>query len=126
MAGLDTAGLQTAIEAAQAALNGALVAADVCLAADGTSIVAYNSLPAACALFNQIATQMDRSLPRSNLPGLGRYLLAELADNQTVLFASAGSYQLCLVVDTSQIQLGMLLNLVLPEMLACLEAVQAG
>lgn len=119
---LTTGDLQAAIDAAVAALGSALLAADICLAVDGTPIVGHNSMPPACALFNQVAAQINRSLPRSGLPALGRYLLAELAEGQTVLLAAAGDYQLCVVVDTTQVQLGMLLNLVLPELLTTLQA----
>jgi hypothetical protein len=120
--GVNTTRLQQAIDAAHAALGDALLAADVCLAADGTSIAGYRSMPAVCALFSQVAAQMSRSLPRSGLPGLGRYLLADLADSQTVLLVPAGAYNLCCVVDSSQIQLGMLLNIVLPELLAAFDS----
>lgn len=123
---LDRSRLDGALAAARATLGGALLAADICLTVDGTSLAGYQSQPATCALFNHVAAQISRLLPQNGLPTLGRYLLAELEDKQLVLLTTVDDLQLTLVADSTGVQLGMLLNVALPEIIAALRGNTAG
>lgn len=120
---LNVAGLKRVIQIAQDGLDDALVSADVFSTADGTSYVGFNSQPASCALLNQISERMALSFARGGLPPLGRYYMAELADSRILLVAPCGGVQLSLVVDSTRAQLGLILNVILPDVLAALEEV---
>jgi hypothetical protein len=120
---LNVAGLKRVLQIAQDGLDDALVSADVFSTADGTSYVGFNSQPAGCALLNQISERMALSFARGGLPPLGRYYMAELADSRILLVAPCGAVQLSLVVDSTRAQLGLLLNVILPDVLAALEEV---
>ena len=120
---LNVAGLKRVIQIAQDGLADALVSADVFSTADGTSYVGVNSQPAGCALINQLTERMTWSLDKGGLPPLGRYYMAELVDGRMLLVAPCGGVQLSLVVDSTRVQLGLLLNVILPEVLSALEEV---
>lgn len=120
---LNAAGLKRVVQLAQDGIGDALLSADLFSSGDGTSYVGVNSQPAVCALVNQVTERMTWAFDKGGLPPLGRYYSAELADSRLLLVAPCGGLQLSLVVDTSRVQLGLLLNVVLPEVLAALEEV---
>jgi hypothetical protein len=120
---LNAAGLKRVVQIAQDGIGDALLSADLFSSADGTSYVGVNSRPAVCALVNQVTERMTWAFDKGGLPPLGRYYLAELDGARMLLVAPCGGFQLSLVVDTSRVQLGLLLNVVLPEVLAALEEV---
>ena len=115
-----SAALKRVIDIAQDGLGDALLSADVYSSADGTSFIGVNSMPAACALFNQVTSRVDHALEKGSLPALGRYYLAELDGDKMMLVAPGGGCQLSLVVDSTRVQLGLLLNVILPEVLSAL------
>jgi hypothetical protein len=120
---LNAAGLKRVMQIAQDGIGDALLSADLFSSADGTSYVGVNSRPAACALVNQVTERMKWAFDKGGLPQLGRYYTAELDGSRMLLVAPCGGLQLSLVVDTGRVQLGLLLNVVLPEVLAALEEV---
>jgi hypothetical protein len=120
---LNVANLRRVMKIAQDGLGDALLSADLCSSADGTSYVGVNSLPAGCALINQLTERMTWSFERGGVPPLGRYYLAELADAKMLLVAPSGAVHLIIIVDSTRVQLGLLLNVILPEVLAALEQV---
>jgi hypothetical protein len=118
---LNAASLKRVVDIAVDGLGDALVSADVYSSADGTSYAGVNSEPAGCALINQLTERMAWSLDKSGLPPLGRYYMAELADAKMLLVAPCGAIQLNLIVDSTRVQLGLLLNVILPEVLSALD-----
>ena len=108
---------------AQDGLGDALLSADLFSSVDGTSYVGVNSQPAGCALLNQLTERMTWSFERGGVPPLGRYYLAELADAKMLLVAPSGAVHLIIIVDSTRVQLGLLLNVILPEVLAELDEV---
>jgi len=122
-AALNAAGLRRVVQIAQDGIGDALLSVDLFSSADGTSYVGVNSQPAVCALVNQVTERMTWAFSKGGLPPLGRYYTAELAGSRMLLVAPCGGLQLSLIVDTSRVQLGLLLNVVLPEVLVALEEV---
>ncbi len=120
---LNVAGLRRVIQIAQDGLGDALLSADLFSSADGTSYVGVNSQPAGCALLNQLTERMTWSFGKGGLPPLGRYYLVELADAKMLLVVPCGAVHLDMIVDSTRVQLGLLLNVILPEVLAALEEV---
>lgn len=118
---LSAASLRRVVEIASDGLGDALLSADVYSSADGTSYAGVNSKAAGCALINQITERMMWSLGKSDLPPLGRYYMVDLADAKILLVAPCGAIQLNLIVDTARVQLGLLLNVILPEVLSALK-----
>jgi len=123
---MDAAALQRMLTSAQGALGDALQSFDIVLRADGTSVVAYQSSPAASAFLSQLTAQVQQALCKIGLAGLGRYYMAEIAGDGVLLVAISDTCQLCMSVDITRVQMGMLLNVILPDLLAQLNEACAG
>lgn len=113
--------LQEAIKTLKDDLGDGLIAADIYSIVDGQSIVGYNSQPKACALFNRMTLQMNKTLKDSGFPMLGRYYLLDMADKKRVLVIPLGDYQWGILVDGVTTQLGLLLNIALPKAIDAFE-----
>jgi hypothetical protein len=106
-------------------LDDALLATDIWATQDGQSIVGINTQPQACALFNRITNYLGEALKASGFPELGRYYFIDLAANHMVVVIPLGVFQWGILLDTSKIQLGLLLNVVLPKALDAFQEASA-
>lgn len=118
---LDIPKLHQAIDILKSSLNEALISTDIYSSEDSQSIVAWNSNPAACALFGQITAMLGKSLKELSYPSLGRYYLLYLEGKKVLLVIPLGDYQWIMLIDSSKIQLGMLLNIAIPKAIGILE-----
>ena len=118
--------LFTAVELLKNDLGDALLAADIFGSTDGQSIAGYNSQPKASALFGQLTLFLGKSLEGSGFPRLGKYYILDLADAKMVIVIPLGDYQWGLFVDTKKVQLGLLLNVVMPKIIDAFEEAIAG
>lgn len=96
-------------------LGEALLATDIWASADGQPMVGINSQPQACALFNRITNYLGEALKASGFPELGRWYFIDLTGNNMVVVIPMGTYQWGMLLDTKKVQLGLLLNIVLPK-----------
>ena len=108
--------IKQAIENLREDLDGALIATDVYPTGVGTSIAGYNEQPAATALFDRVTTYLVKSLDNAGFPGLNDYYLLDLKDNHLVviLYFEEG-YQQGMLIDTTKVNLGILLNIAIPN-----------
>ncbi len=113
--------LNQAVETMKKDLGDGLLATDIWIVADGVSIAAYNPQPKATALFNQLTSYLADTLRDSGFPGLGKYYLLDLVDNNMVIILPMGEYRWGMMVDSSKIQLGLLLNIVIPKIIDAFE-----
>jgi hypothetical protein len=95
-------------------LGDGLIATDI-FGFDGQSIGGYNVQPKACALFTQITTSLMKALKGSGFPELGNYYILDLVGGHTVLVIPLGDYQWGMLLDSAKIQMGMLLNIIIPN-----------
>lgn len=107
--------LNQTIEVLKGDMGEGLIATDIYGKSDGQSIVGFNSNPQACAFFNRITDYMVNALKESGFPGLGRYYILDLADGKIIVVISLGEYQWNMLVDRSKVQLGLLLNVIMPK-----------
>ena len=114
--------LTQAIEGVKNELGGGMLACDLFAVADGQSIAGHNTQPKASALFNQLTDYLVKALRGSGFPGLGHYFLIDMEGNNMVVVVPLGEYRMGLLVDTKKVQLGLLLNVVLPQMIQDLRA----
>ena len=122
---MNVQALNNAVESLKADLGAGLLATDIFTTADGQPIAAYNSQPAAAALFCQITGYMKSALTDAGFPTLGKYYMVHLENNSLVVVMPVGDFQWGVLVDLSKTTLGLLLNVVLPKaQAACLEAIQ--
>jgi CheY-like chemotaxis protein len=113
--------LNQAVDAMKKDLGDGLLATDIWIVTDGVSIAAYNPQPKATALFNQLTSYLADTLRDSGFPGLGKYYLLDLVDNNMVIILPMGEYRWGMMVDSSKIQLGLLLNIVIPKIIDAFE-----
>ena len=102
-------------------LDDGLLATDIWTIADGFSIAGHNSQPKANALFNQLTSYLNDTLTGSGFPGLGKYYMMDLLDNKLVIILPMGEYRWGVLVDSSKIQLGLLLNVIVPKIIDAFE-----
>ena len=98
-------------------LGDALYATDIWSTADGQILAGLNPQPAAAALFNRITAMVNDALKGSKFPQLNRFYLLHLEGGNTSAAIQFGDYQLGILVDTKQVQLGLLLNVYIPNLI---------
>lgn len=109
--------LNNAVLALHEALGEGLIATDIFSSADGQSIAGYNSNARACALFNRVTGYLIDALERSGFPALNRYYMLDLTDEKLVIVAPFGKYQWGMLVDRNKTQVGLIINVILPDLL---------
>ena len=125
---MDVANVKSVFDRFQRDAADGLLASDIFARADAQPILGYNTNPAACALFNKVVQHLIESLAGSKFPPLHRYILIDLAGNKTVVVVNlSAEYLWGMLCDTTKIQLGMLLNVIVPTAAAQFqEAIKAG
>ncbi len=113
--------LNQAIEIQKENIGDGLMATDIYGADDGQTLVGWNSNPQASALFNRITKYMIEALDGAGFPRLNRYYILDLADDKMVIVIILGDYEWGMLIDRTKIQLGLLLNVALPKMMAAFE-----
>jgi hypothetical protein len=113
--------LNKAIDTLKENLDVALIATDIWAASDLQSIAGFNSQPAACAVFGQIIHSTNKALKQSGFPVLGRFCLFDLAEGKMVVLIPMGNYAWGMLIDGKKVQLGLLLNVALPQAIDAFE-----
>lgn len=109
--------LKEAIEVLKDSLDGALIATDLWPTGSGTAVAGYNQNPQATALFDKVTDYMRKALKGAGFPDVKDYYLLEMEGNAIVVvmqFKEEG-YQWGMLVDNNKVNLGLLLNIALPE-----------
>jgi hypothetical protein len=112
---MDVKKLNEIIQQFKKDLGDALLATDIWTTADGTIIAGLNSQPAAAALFNRISLIINDALKDAKFPLMDKYYLLHLEGGNISAAMQFGDYQWGLLVDTKQVQLGLLLNVHIPK-----------
>ena len=94
-----------------------LLATDIFDSLTGMPIAGYNSNAKASALFNRIFNQLIKSLEGSGFNSQLSYYYLFMENNQAVIVGKLkdGKYRFGMLVDLNKVQLGMLLNVLLPD-----------
>lgn len=122
---LDT--LNAALAELQTTLKDGLLVCDIWDRSSGLTLTGYNSNPAAVALLTEIINDLNGHLTSSGFPLLNRYFFADLADNKAVMVIPHGTDLLQgILVDTTKTNIGILLSVAVPKMLARITASQAA
>ena len=109
--------MKEAISILKENLDGALLATDIWPTDSGTAVAGYNQNPQATALFDKVTDYMRKALKGAGFPDIKDYYLLEMEGNTYVVvlqFKQEG-YQWGMLVDSNKVNLGLLLNIALPE-----------
>ena len=108
--------LKQSVEVLKEDLDGALLACDIWQTGTAQSIAGYNTQPKATALFERLTLFLIDSLKSAEFPPMNEYYMLDLADNATVIVLQFDNgYQWGMLVDKSKTQLGLLLNIAIPN-----------
>jgi hypothetical protein len=104
-------------------LGEGLIASSIVSTADGQTLVATEkSSTATATLFNEVTAYIQKSLSQGGgYPQLGRYYYLDCIGNKGLLFIPFGDYQWGIAIDTKKAKLGLLLNVVLPNIVNTFE-----
>jgi CheY-like chemotaxis protein len=103
-------------------LGDALITTDIWAVADGQSIAGYKSNPKAAALFNRMGKLLNNALQGSKFPGIDRHYMFHLKNDTIMMGMPLGDYQWGLLVDAKKAQLGLLMNVIIPNTIAALKS----
>ena len=119
---MDVKKFDQALDIMKKILGNALVVSSIWASVDGQAIITYNpqkaiDVGAANALFNRTTDYLKNSLKDSGFPAsLNRYYSMDLTDNKIAIVAQlSDEFQWGMLIDLSEIGLGMVLNVALPK-----------
>jgi CheY-like chemotaxis protein len=107
-------------------LGDGLLAADIFGTSDGQTIAGYNTQPKAAALFSQLTKYMNKSLENSGFPRLGKYYFLDLADDKMIFLIPLGDFLWGILINKEKVQLGLMLNVILPKIIDSFEDAIVG
>jgi hypothetical protein len=110
--------LDECVEICKSDMGNALISVSVISMANGKALGGYNSRPEAVLLFNEITNFMKQILEKNSSEALGRYYIVDLLkDNQMLFSLLCGKYeyQWGIVFDSTEVQLGLFLNVIIPK-----------
>jgi len=113
---MDVKKLNLAIETLKEDLGGALLSSDIWMSGTGQSIGGFNPNPKATALFEQVTIYMNKALSGAGFPVLSQFYMLDLEGDATVIILQfEAGYQWGMLVDKTKVQLGLLLNIAVPN-----------
>jgi len=107
--------LNNSVEMLKEYLGDSLVACDIWMTNTGQSIAGYNTQPKATALFEQVTTFLKKALGGAGFPSLEKYYLLDCEADSMILVLQFEKYQWGMLVTKSKVQLGLLLNVIIPN-----------
>jgi len=111
---MDIGKLNGCIELLKKQMGDSLVATSIVSMSDAQAIADYNSKPGAASVFVAVTNFINESL-KKGYPPLGKYYVIDCENNRMLIFLPLGEYQWGIAVDSSKAKLGLLLNVVIPE-----------
>jgi hypothetical protein len=123
---MDVKKLNAIIKGLERELGDALLSTDIWTTADGQILAGLNPQPAAAALFNRMTARLNDVLKTAEFPLLNGYFLVRLEGNHIGMAMPMGDYQWGWLLDGKKAQLGLILNVIVPNTIdAIKEAVAA-
>ncbi len=117
---MDIEKLNGCIELLKKQVGDSLLATSIVAMSDAQAIADWNSTPGAAAIFVEVTNFLNESL-KKGYPPLGKYYLLDLQEDKMLIFLPLGEYQWGIAVDTTKAKLGLILNVILPEVVAAFE-----
>lgn len=115
--------LNKAMETLKSDLGDSLISSDMWIKGTGQSVVSFNENPKGVALFDQIMSNIEEALKVSDWPKMGKYFMTRLENNAFFIIIFVGDLDWGVAVDGNKVQLGLLLNVALPNALKAIEEI---
>lgn len=107
--------LNNSVEMLKEYLGDSLLACDIWMTNTGQSIAGYNTQPKATALFEQVTAFLKKALGGAGFPPLEKYYLLDCEGDSMILVLQFEKYQWGMLVNKSKVQMGLLLNVIIPN-----------
>jgi hypothetical protein len=107
--------LNSSVEMLKEYLGDSLMACDIWMTGTGQSIAGHNTQPKATALFEQVTDFMKKALSNSGFPGIDKYYMLDLEGDALAIILVFDKYQWGMLVNKKKVQLGLLLNVIVPN-----------
>jgi len=118
MAELNVSKLQEVFETFKQDMGAGLLASDIFDKENLIPLIGYNSNPVACALFGKIYHFIHEAAKEAGFPPMHRYFLIDLKDNKAVIVVDLHErYLLGMLADLTKVQIGIVLNVVIPKVI---------
>ena len=114
--------LNQAIETLREDIGEGLISCDTFTVSDGMSVASYNPQPRASALFNQLTTNLMKTLKGARFPNLNKYYILDLEGDHMVIILPLGDYRWGMLVNSNKVQLGLLLSIAIPNSIESFES----
>ena len=123
MLNIDISKLEAAVKQLEGSLKGGLMTADVWVADSGLSLVESITDPGDIALLNDIITNMSSTLGSVGFPTVDRFVTIDLTATEMIVIARVGddSLRAAALIDKTKTNLGIILNIALPQFISALE-----
>ena len=92
-----------------------LIQTDVWSTSDGKVVASFNPQSKSYDLLDQMIKRINEALKDANFPLLRHYLLKHSEGDRIIMTIFLGEYTWGLSIDTHKTQLGLFLNVILPE-----------
>lgn len=112
---LDIKRMNGAIEMLRDQLGDALLACDIWIAGTGQSIGGYNPQPKAVALFDQVSEYINKALQTSEFPAIDKFYMLDCSNDALIFILYVENYYWGMLLNKKKAQLGLVLNVILPQ-----------
>ena len=110
--------LNNLMERIKSDIGEGLIASAIWSIKDAQAIISYNPQPKSVALIDRLTNFLQKSLDDADFPTLNRYFVIDLIDNKMMIVVPLGNFRWGLFVNSENIQLGLLLNIIIPDVTA--------
>jgi hypothetical protein len=107
--------LNSSVEMLKEYLGDSLMASDIWITGTGQSIAGHNTQPKATALFEQVTDFMKKALANSGFPSIDKYYMLDLEGDAMAIILVFDKYQWGMLVNKKKVQMGLLLNVIVPN-----------
>ncbi len=113
---MDVQKLKEAMEKLKGDMGNALLTSDIVMQKDGQALVSHNPNPKLCALGTLMVKQIVDITKKAEVK-LGNKLMLKLSNNQALIVLYQGDYIWGSIFDESKIQIGLVVNAIVPDAL---------
>ncbi len=113
--------LKGAMETLKKDMGEALITSDITMIKEGQILISHNPDPKLCALTTLMIQQIIETVNKTKDFKLGNKIILRLEDNKSIITLFYGDYLWSMMVDKDKIQIGLVLNAIIPDTLKNLE-----
>ncbi len=107
--------LKEAMEKLKGEMGKGLLTSDIMMQKDGQALVSHNPNPKLCALGTLMIKQIKEIVNKAGNVKLGNQVMLDLDGNQVLIIMVYGDYLWGLIFDESKVQIGLVVNAIIPD-----------